>query len=125
MKLRFIAIDTGKDGCPTLYASDQDSYVIQGWRLADPASVPELPIQEHETCVEVPARLLTALERPAAEGAGATSHLATGRGTYIIRGPEITDPGTLAQMNVPSHETAVEVPRAHMDDLARELAWPG
>jgi hypothetical protein len=121
MKLRFLAIDTGKDGCPTLYASDRDSYVIQGWRLADPAAVPALPLGDRETCVEVPARLLSALERPIGVGGGATSHVATERGTYIIRGPEIIDPDTLSQMSVPAHETAVEVPRAHMDDLAREL----
>ncbi|SDU77082.1 hypothetical protein [Jiangella alkaliphila] len=122
MRLRFIAIDTGKDGCPTLYATDRDSYVIQGWRVADPTAVAGLQLGANETCIEVPSRLLTALEVPKGPASTEVPYVTTPAGTYVIRGPEILDAETLAQMNVPGHETAVEVPRDRLATLARELA---
>jgi hypothetical protein len=39
---------SSKDGeCPTLYATDRDTYVVQGWKVTDP-----------ETAVEIPRELL-------------------------------------------------------------------
>jgi hypothetical protein len=35
---------------------------------------------------------------------------ATDRGTYVVQGAIVTDPDALAAMNLPEHETAVEVP---------------
>ena len=35
---------------------------------------------------------------------------ATDRGTYVVQGWKITDADALAQMDLPDHETAVEIP---------------
>ena len=34
----------------------------------------------------------------------------TDRGTYVVQGSIVTDPQALTAMNLPAHETAVEVP---------------
>jgi hypothetical protein len=34
----------------------------------------------------------------------------TDRGTYVVQGAIVTDPDALEEMNLPAHETAVEVP---------------
>jgi uncharacterized Ntn-hydrolase superfamily protein len=35
---------------------------------------------------------------------------ATDRGTFVVQGSVVTDPDALAAMDLPTHETAVEVP---------------
>lgn len=46
---------------------------------------------------------------------------ATDRGTYVVQGWKITDGEALAQMgDVPADETAVEVPKALMEHLAKD-----
>ncbi|WP_119728604.1 hypothetical protein [Thermomonospora amylolytica] len=126
MRLTFLGIDTGKDGCPTLYSTDRESYVVQGWRVGDAAVIAELGLEADETCVEVPARLMTFLEDPGdLVGTGRRPYLRTAKGTYVVKGPEVTDAEALAQMDVPGHETAVEVPKQAMADLARNTTWSG
>ena len=61
MKLRFLGKDSLGTYSPTLYASDQDSYVIQGWIVTDAALLAQLTIPDGETLVEVPATLLNHL----------------------------------------------------------------
>jgi len=127
MRLRFLGISTGKDGCPTLYDTDRQTYVVQGWRVSDPAVRARSGLQVGETCVEVPAHLMTFLEEPRDSHIGdyLRPSFVTEKGTYVIRGPEITDQETLSQMDVPDHETAVEVPKRLMVEVARETVWSG
>jgi hypothetical protein len=40
---------------------------------------------------------------------------ATDRGTFVVQGAIVTDPEALAAMNLPAHETAVEVPADLLD----------
>jgi hypothetical protein len=42
---------------------------------------------------------------------------ATDRGTYVVQGTIVTDPDALATLNLPTHETAVEVPADLLDSL--------
>jgi hypothetical protein len=35
---------------------------------------------------------------------------ATDRGTYVVQGAIVTDPDALATVNLPEHETLVEIP---------------
>jgi len=42
---------------------------------------------------------------------------ATDRGTYVVQGAIVTDPEALAAMNLPAHETAVEVPASLLASL--------
>ncbi|WP_189171303.1 hypothetical protein [Pilimelia anulata] len=60
MELTYVGKDpgSGNDNCPALYRTDRDSYIVQGWRVTDPAALAELAIPDHETCVEIPARML-------------------------------------------------------------------
>ena len=60
MKLTFIrkAIDSGETNCPSLYRTDRDTFVVQGWRILDPEALAQLDIPAHETVVEVPIDVL-------------------------------------------------------------------
>lgn len=60
MKLTFIrkTIISGETNCPSLYRTDRDTFVIQGWRISDPETLAQLDIPAHETVVEVPADVL-------------------------------------------------------------------
>jgi hypothetical protein len=44
----------------------------------------------------------------------------TNRGTYVLQGEKVTDPGALATLKargLPDHETAVEVPKELMQNV--------
>lgn len=97
MQLTFLGKSTQGGGSPTLYATDRDSYVVQGWRVPG-----------HETGVEILASLLTYLERNTQL---ATELYPTGRGTFVLSGAAVTDPEALTQMDIPDHETCIEVGR--------------
>lgn len=43
---------------------------------------------------------------------GSPTLLSTDRDTYLIQGWKVLDPETLAKLNIPEHETVVEVPKA-------------
>lgn len=95
MKLIFLGKGTVNGGSPTLFATDRGTYVVQGWRVPN-----------EDLSVEIPSRLLAFLE----EGTRLAVTLEdTGRGSYILSGAAIDDPEALAQMDIPGHETAVEV----------------
>lgn len=60
MKLTFVrkTIISGETNCPSLYRTDRDTFVVQGWRVNDPETLAQLDIPAHETVVEVPADVL-------------------------------------------------------------------
>ena len=60
MKLTFIrkTIISGETNCPSLYRTDRDTFLVQGWRVSDPETLAQLDIPAHETVVEVPADVL-------------------------------------------------------------------
>ncbi|WP_107657784.1 hypothetical protein [Nocardia suismassiliense] len=97
MRLQFLG-KGGSDvgGCPSLYATDQDSYLIQGWETAAAQTV------------EIPHLLTGYAEPDTFIGAPMTD---TGRGTFTLTGRPITEPETLAQLDLAPHETAIEVPK--------------
>jgi len=43
----------------------------------------------------------------------------TDRGTYVVQGWRVTDPEALAQLDIPGHETVVEVPQDVLAEIAR------
>lgn len=43
-----------------------------------------------------------------------------GRAVYVVQGWKISDPETLAQLDLPDHETAIAVPKGLMRHLPRE-----
>lgn len=116
MQLRFLGKESKPNESPTLYATDHGSYVVQGWIVTDPTVLARVELADHETLVEVPARLLAHLDKDGLSGdvvrtAPPIVHV-TGGGNYIMRGPKLTDIETLDQMHIPSHETCIEIPKA-------------
>jgi hypothetical protein len=95
MRLTFLGKETQGGGSPTLFATDRDTYVVQGWKVAD-----------DEASVEIPPRLLGHLEPWTCLGSRLQD---TGRGSFILSGEPVIDPGALSQMDIPGHETCVEV----------------
>lgn len=96
MHVRFLGGPTGGQGSPRLYATDRDTFAVQGWRT------------DSDDRIEIPHRLLVHAE-PGTCIAGLED---TGHGTFLLRGTPVTDLEALAIMKIPAHETAVEVPIA-------------
>ena len=80
-----------------LFATDRETYVVQGWTVPG-----------QETSVEIPHKLLQYLE-PDTELAAPLQD--TGRDSYILSGAVVVDAEALAQTDMPGHETSVEVGR--------------
>jgi hypothetical protein len=59
MRLRLLGTDTGHTGCPALYATDRDTYVVQGKLITDREAIADLvDVREDEFYVEIPKGLL-------------------------------------------------------------------
>lgn len=58
MRLTYLGTESGDNGCPTLYATDHNTFVIQGWKLLDGEALSQMDIPSHETAIEIPAALL-------------------------------------------------------------------
>ncbi|MGH4012771.1 MAG: hypothetical protein ACRDSL_02295 [Pseudonocardiaceae bacterium] len=95
VQLTFLGKTTQGGGSPTLFATDRDTYVVQGWKVPG-----------YETSVEIPRGLLGYLE-PNTRLA-AVLHT-TEQDTYVLSGAAVTDVKALEQMDIPDHETCIEV----------------
>ncbi len=95
MQLTFLGKETQGGGSPTLYATDRDTYVVQGWKVSGQ------PRQ-----IEIPHRLLGKVEKGKCLGVPLDD---TGRGSFVLTGDPVTDAEVLDQMDVPGHEACVEV----------------
>lgn len=102
MQLTFLGKNTQGGGSPTLFATDRQTYVVQGWRVPG-----------EDACIEIPKPLLRFLE--AGTALGATLH-DTGRDSYLLSGEPVTDTAALSQMDIPGHETCVEVGKVQEGD---------
>ncbi len=65
MKLNLVAKDPDSvpDGSPTLYRTDRQTWVIQGWVVADADALAAMDIPEGETCVEIPDRMIPLFQK--------------------------------------------------------------
>lgn len=111
MRLTFLGKSTQGGGSPTLFATDRDTYVVQGWAVPG-----------QETTVEIPTRLLEYLE--ANTKLAAVLHT-TGQGTYVVSGAAVSDVQALAQMDIPGHETCIEVGKVREGGADENAARPG
>jgi hypothetical protein len=68
MKLQFLGKESTPGDSPTLFATDRDTYVIQGWKVTDREALSQMRIPDNETCIEVPRGLMRHLPE---EGHGA------------------------------------------------------
>lgn len=123
MELRFLGTETTGGQSPTLYATDQDSYVVQGWIVTDANVLAMFDLTEDETLVEVYARLMIHL---ANDGLGdkvtrevyPIVHVRDNE-RYILRGKRVTDIRALARMNIPDCETAIEISKSVIAELVK------
>ncbi|MGW7351017.1 hypothetical protein [Streptomyces sp. NPDC054784] len=116
MKLRFLGKNSTVGDCPTLYVTDRDTYLVQGWKVLANDLLMQLTLSEGETAVEVPTELFAHLAEDGlspGEFKRVEDPLAilTPGGTYVVQGREVTDPEALAQMEIPDYETVVEIPK--------------
>jgi hypothetical protein len=68
VKLTHIATESGKSGCPSFFATDRGTYVVQGWRIDDAealAALAERGLPDHETAIEIPAALVARIRESA------------------------------------------------------------
>jgi hypothetical protein len=62
-RLRFLGKETQGGGSPTLFDTDEtmygkEVYVLQGWKITDPAVLAELGVPGHEAVIAVPKKLM-------------------------------------------------------------------
>jgi hypothetical protein len=124
MELRFLGRETTGGQSPTLYVTEQGSYVVQGWIVTDADILAMLDLAEDETLVEVYARLMTHLAKDGLYGEITHEvypivHVKKNR-RYILRGKRVADAKALAQMSIPDHETAIEISKDVMAELVKE-----
>lgn len=127
--------------CPTLFATDRGTFIVQGKKVDDAAVLISFGLRNGEAVVEVPARLLEeiaadslfppqdggsgvglALVRAVPRDTSSSSVSATSRRSFIVRGAEVTHAEALAVMDIPDHETAVEVPRELLCEISTDAA---
>lgn len=59
MKLQFLGTTSSDGDCPTLYLTDRNTYVVQGYQVTDPEALAELrDVLPGETFVEIPRELI-------------------------------------------------------------------
>lgn len=115
MELRFLGTETTGGQSPTLYATDQCSYVVQGWIVTDADILAMFDLTDDEALVEVYACLMAHLAKDGLGGEVTREvypivHVRE-NGRYILRGKRVVNTKALAQMSVPDCETAIEIPK--------------
>jgi hypothetical protein len=60
--------ESNPTGSPTVYRTDRESWVVQGWVVADQDALAQMDIPAGESCVEIPDRMIQFF-RQAAHGA--------------------------------------------------------
>ncbi|MFE7567908.1 hypothetical protein ACFU76_13205 [Streptomyces sp. NPDC057539] len=125
MRLRFLGKNSTPGDSPTLYASDRDSYVVQGWRVYAQDLLAQLDVPEGHSVVEVPTELFGHLVKDGVATGEIKRFtdpimLVTEQGTCIVQGPQMRDAEALSQMRMPDYETCVEVPKSSITALLEE-----
>jgi hypothetical protein len=129
MKLRFLGKNSTPGDSPTLYASDQDSYVVQGWKVYAQDLLMQLEVPVGHTVVEVPTELFEHLTKDGQQSGeiknfAAPIMLVTEQGTCIVQGQQMHDDEALSQMRMPDYETCIEVPKSSITALLEEHSGP-
>ncbi|MBF6188733.1 hypothetical protein IU443_21650 [Nocardia farcinica] len=97
MRLKFLGKGgSGQGQCPSLYATDRNTYLVQGWQTGQAGRV------------EIPHLLLGFVEPDTFVGATMTD---TGRGTFTLSGHPVNDAEALAHLVLAEDEMVIEVPK--------------
>ena len=64
MQLTFVGKDpeSNPTGSPTVYRTDQGTWIVQGWVITDPEALAQMSIPDGETAVEIPDRMIPFLQ---------------------------------------------------------------
>ncbi|MEV6838991.1 hypothetical protein AB0N17_31525 [Streptomyces sp. NPDC051133] len=129
MQLRFLGKNSTPGDSPTLYASDQDTYVIQGWKVYANELLMQLDVPEGQTVIEVPTELFEHLTKDGLPTGEIKKYndpikIVTEQGTCVLQGPEMHDAEALSQMRMPDYETCIEVPKSSITALLEEDSGP-
>ena len=122
MQLTFVGKTSENGESPTLYATDEGSYIVQGYVVTDDEVLAKLDIPEGDAVVEVYARLFAFLAEEGVAGvvtswAPPIVHVKE-NGNYLIQGVRLADDDpTRLRMAIPDHEDAVTVPKAALQAL--------
>lgn len=55
--------DSNPTGSPTVFRTDRNSWVVQGWQVTDPDALAQMDIPAGEGAVEIPDRMLQFFRR--------------------------------------------------------------
>jgi hypothetical protein len=55
--------DSNPTGSPTVYRTDRESWVVQGWMVTDPEALAQMDIPAGESAVEIPDRMMQFFRR--------------------------------------------------------------
>lgn len=61
MRLNHVGTESGGTGCPSVFTTDRNTVVVQGWKVTDDDALAELRgrgLPDHETAVEIPKALI-------------------------------------------------------------------
>lgn len=58
VKITFLGKDSTPNDSPTLFATDRDTLLVQGYKVTDPEALAAMRIPDNETVVEVPPALM-------------------------------------------------------------------
>jgi hypothetical protein len=65
MRVKYLGSGSGEGGSPTLFATDRDTLVVQGYIIKDRQTLADIgEIPEGETVVEIPRELLRFVDEP-------------------------------------------------------------
>jgi len=116
VKLTFLGKSSESGESPTLYATDRDTYVVQGYRVTEAEILSTLNLAAGDTVVEVYARLFAFLAED--DVPGALTRLAPpvvhvrDNGNLVLQGAQLPDDATRFRLALPDHEDVIEVPKA-------------
>ncbi len=65
MKVTLVGGGSGPEGSPRVWATDRETWIVQGYRVEDAEALAAMSIPSHETCVEIPRDLVRYFPRPA------------------------------------------------------------
>jgi hypothetical protein len=63
MQLHWLGSDSKDGDSPTLYDTDEDQYVIQGFKITDPQTRAQVDVPEGEEVIRVPKALMKYLPK--------------------------------------------------------------
>jgi hypothetical protein len=58
VKITFLGKDSTPNDSPTLFATDRDTLLVQGYKVTDPEALAAMRLPDNETVVEVPPALM-------------------------------------------------------------------